>query len=214
MSFPLDQEDVWCEVLRRPPRGAPALFLDRDGVVVEDTGYLCRIEDIALLRGAAVAIAAANAAGVPVILVTNQGGIGTRLYGWQEFSMVQRAILAQLAEAGAFVNAVYAAPHHPDGHGIWRHADHPARKPNPGMLTRAAAELGLDLKRSWMVGDKRSDVMAARRADLAGALHVLSGHGAAERAGMQATASDGFDLRFGESIAEAVRLPILGARTA
>ncbi len=214
MDFPLDQEGVWCEVLRRPVPGAAALFLDRDGVVVDDIGYLCRVEDVVLIPEAAAAIAAANARRIAVILVTNQSGIGCNLYGWQEFADVQQRIVTLLAAAGATLDAVYAAPHHPEGRDAWRHADHPARKPNPGMLTRAATEFGLDLKRSWMIGDKSSDVAAARRAGLGGALHVLTGHGAAERQRLAAMAGDGFELRFGASIADALSLPILSTAAA
>ena len=84
-EYPLNAEGVWCEVLRRLPPGRPALFLDRDGAVVEDTEYLCRVEDIVMIPGAAAVIAAANRRGVAVVLVTNQAGIGRGYYGWAEF---------------------------------------------------------------------------------------------------------------------------------
>ncbi len=206
MSFPLDHEGVWCEVLRRPANGAPALFLDRDGVVVEEVEYLCRAEDVFLIPAAETTIAMANAMDVAVIIVTNQSGIGRARYEWTHFAEVQREILAKLSVSGAFVDAVYAAPHHPDGRGKWRHADHPARKPNPGMLTRAASELGIDLARSWLIGDKCIDIVAARRAGLAGALHVLTGHGKRERASIPKQQPAAFELRLGASIADATYL--------
>jgi D-glycero-D-manno-heptose 1,7-bisphosphate phosphatase len=198
-------------VLARPvpvPR-TPALFLDRDGVVVEEVNYLHRVEEVALIAGAAGTIAAANRRGVSVVLVTNQAGIGRGYYGWAEFSAVQDALLSALAAENAQVDAVYACPYHPTGRSGLVHADHPARKPNPGMLLRAEKELRLDLRRSWLVGDKATDVEAAKRAGLAGALHVMTGHGEAERAAAAALASSGFEVRLARSIAGAGELPLL-----
>jgi D-glycero-D-manno-heptose 1,7-bisphosphate phosphatase len=200
---------VWCEILTRIAPGRPALFLDRDGAVVEETDYLCRVEDIIMIPGAAAAIAAANKHGVAVVMVTNQAGIGRGYYGWAEFQAVQTAIASALAAQGARVDAVYACPHHREGKGAYAHPDHPARKPNPGMLLYAASDLALDLTPSWLVGDKASDVEAARRAGLAGALQVATGYGNAEREHGAAFATTTFEVRFGRSIADAMTLPIL-----
>jgi len=206
---PIDSEGVWCEVRDGAARGGPALFLDRDGVVVEETEYLCRVEDIAVLPGVAGVIAAANRRGVSVVLVTNQSGIGRGYFGWSEFAAVQHAIASVLEAQGARLDAVYACPHHASGRGVFAVPNHPARKPNPGMLLRAAADLDLDLRQSWMVGDKTIDVEAAKRAGLAGAMHVLTGYGEAERAESAQLAAPDFELRFGRSIADALALPIL-----
>jgi len=206
---PSDSEGVWCEVRDGAARGGPALFLDRDGVVVEETEYLCRVEDIAVLPGAAEVIAAANRRGVSVVLVTNQSGIGRGYFGWSEFAAVQHAIASVLEAQSARLDAVYACPHHASGRGVFAVPNHPARKPNPGMLLRAAADLDLDLRQSWMVGDKTIDVEAAKRAGLAGAMHVLTGYGEAERAKSAELAAPDFELRFGRSIADALALPIL-----
>ncbi len=191
------------------PPGRPALFLDRDGAVVEDTEYLRRGEDIAMIRGAAGVIAAANKHGVAVVLVTNQAGIARGYYGWAEFKHVQQAIVAALAVEGARLDAVYACAHHPEGKGAFAHPNHPARKPNPGMLLQAAADLRLDLEKSWLVGDKATDVEAAKRAGLAGAMQVATGHGAAERQRSAGLATPSFKVCFGRSIADAMTLPIL-----
>jgi D-glycero-D-manno-heptose 1,7-bisphosphate phosphatase len=207
-AYPLDAEGVWCEVFSRCNRGGPALFLDRDGVVVEEVDYLHRIEDIAISAAAAAVISAANAITVPVVLVTNQAGIGRGYYGWAEFRAVQEAIQSAIAEEGAHFDAVYACPHHRDGQGAFAHPDHPARKPNPGMLQRAAAALDIDMARSWLVGDRAGDIEAARRAGLAGALHVLTGYGQAERAAAMALSSPRFDVRGAASIAGALKLPL------
>lgn len=207
----ISSEHIWCEVLAGARRGGPALFLDRDGVVVEETGYLRRVEDIMLIPGAAEVIAAANRRQIAVVLVTNQAGIGRGYYGWDEFAAVQSAILAAWRAEGAFVDAVYACPHHPLGQGIYGHPNHPARKPQPGMLLRAAADLSLDLSRSWLVGDTAADIEAAQRAGLAGALHVLTGHGAAQRTSIAALVEPGFEIHFGHSAAHAMTLPLLAA---
>lgn len=208
-DYPLDSEGIWCEVFTRPHPGRPALFLDRDGAVVEETGYLCRVADIVIIGGAAAVIAAANKRGLAVVMVTNQAGIGRGYYGWSEFQAVQSAIAAALTAEGAAIDAVYACPHHPQARAPYAHPDHPARKPNPGMLLRASLDLKLDLKKSWLVGDKAIDVEAAKRAGLAGALQVATGYGSAERQSAAAFASPTFAVRFGRSIADAMTLPIL-----
>jgi D-glycero-D-manno-heptose 1,7-bisphosphate phosphatase len=211
-EHPLDSQGVWCQILRRPPPGRPALFLDRDGTIVEDTEYLCRVEDIAMISRAAEVIAAANHWNIPVIMVTNQAGIGRGYYGWAEFKSVQDAIVASLAIEGANIDAVYACAHHSQAEGDLAHPDHPARKPNPGMLLEAASALALDLKASWLVGDKADDIEAAKRAGIAGALLVATGYGNGERQRAATLASPAFEVRFGRSIAEATTLPLLMSR--
>ena len=159
-------DDIWVQLVNRAPgpghRGA--LFIDRDGVVVEEVPYLHRAEEAVLRPGTVAAIAAANARAIPVVMVTNQGGIGLGKYDWPDFARLQDWMWDQLAARDAFVNALLACPHHPKGRGLLRVSDHPDRKPNSGMLTRAAEFLPIDLKRSWMVGDRDVDVQAAKGA--------------------------------------------------
>jgi D-glycero-D-manno-heptose 1,7-bisphosphate phosphatase len=207
-NHPLNSAGIWCEVLTTTARGQPALFLDRDGALVEETEYLCRVEDIKIIPGAAKVIAAANKRGVAVILVTNQAGIGRGYYGWAEFMAVQQAIVSALAAEHARLDAVYACPHHPEGRGAFAHPDHPARKPNPGMLLQAAADLALDLERSWLVGDRVNDLEAAKRAGIAGALHVLTGYGEVERSAARTLTTPSFEVRLGRSISDALSLPL------
>jgi D-glycero-D-manno-heptose 1,7-bisphosphate phosphatase len=209
LEHPLNAEGVWCEVLSTPAPGGPALFLDRDGAIVEEAQYLCHVEDIVMIPGAAGVIAAANKRGVAVVLVTNQAGIGRGYYGWAEFLAVQRTIIAALAAEGARLDAVYACAHHPKGRDAFAHPNHPARKPNPGMLLQAASDLALDLEKSWLVGDKAIDIEAAKRAGIAGAMQVATGYGAAERQHAPDLATPAFEVRFGRSIADAMTLPIL-----
>jgi D-glycero-D-manno-heptose 1,7-bisphosphate phosphatase len=207
-EHPLNSEGLWCQIFQRPAHDRPALFLDRDGAVVEETGYLRRVEDIVIIPGAAEVIAAANKRNIPVVMVTNQAGIGRGYYGWTEFKSIQETIASSLIAAGARIDAVYACAHHPEAKGLLAHPDHPSRKPNPGMLLRAAADLALDLKASWLVGDKANDIEAAKRAGIAGALHVATGYGTAERQHAAKLVSPKFVVRFGQSIADAMTLPI------
>lgn len=205
----IDHEGIWCEVRGDAARGGPALFLDRDGVVVEEVDYLCRVEDVAVIPGAADVIGAANRLGIPVALVTNQSGIGQGRYGWSDFMAVQKVIVSLLEAEGARLDAIYACPHHPSGKGEFLHPDHPARKPNPGMILRAAADLDLDLRMSWLVGDKTVDIEAARRAGLVGALQVMTGYGTEQWKRSAALATSDFEVRVVSSVIDALKLTIL-----
>jgi D-glycero-D-manno-heptose 1,7-bisphosphate phosphatase len=193
-----------------PPQAAaalrPALFLDRDGVVVEDPGYLACPAGLKLIPGAAGLIALANRRQIAVVQVTNQAGIGRGYYGWSEFTEVEAALADALAREGAAIDAAFACPYHRDGVPPWAHPDHPARKPRPGMLFAAGRLLNLDLKRSWIVGDRLADLQAGYAAGLRGGLHVLTGIGASERAAVTQWTPENFDLRLGNSIADAEAL--------
>ncbi len=147
----------------------PALFLDRDGVLNEDPGYVYRWEDFRWISGAREAIAAFNAAGWWVFVVTNQSGIGRGYYTEDDVIALHARMSQSLQEVGARIDAYYYCPDHPDAvHEHYRHPDPPDRKPNPGMLLRAIAEHPVDLNRSLLVGDKDGDLEAARRAGVRG----------------------------------------------
>ena len=169
----VDGDGVWVEILGTP-KAAPALFLDRDGVVVVETHYLHEVEKTELIPGAGETIALANQRGIHVVLVTNQSGVGRGLYGWAEFQAVQDRIMADLAAFGARVDAVCACPYHPEAAAPYDR-EHPDRKPNPGMLLKAARALQIDLAPSWIIGDMHTDMGAGRNAGLAGGVHVQSG---------------------------------------
>ena len=154
----------------------PAVFIDRDGTLNEEVGYLHRAEDVVLVPGAAEALARLNALGIPVVVVTNQSGVGKGRYGWDDFHNVMDRITEMLSTVDAHMDAIYAAAHHERGKGEYNHPDHPDRKPNPGMLMRAAEEHNIDLSRSWMIGDKEIDLGAGRNAGCKVAL-VLTGYG-------------------------------------
>lgn len=154
----------------------PAVFVDRDGTLNEEVDYLSDPDHLALIPGAGEAVAKLNARGIPVVVVTNQSGIGRGRFTWADFDAVMTRMADLLAAAGAQTDAVYVAPHHEAGQGEYGVADHPDRKPNPGMLQRAAADHGLDLSRSWMIGDKAIDLEAGRRAGCRTVL-VRTGYG-------------------------------------
>ena len=159
---------LWCEVDASVPPGCAALFLDRDGVIVTDTHYLCRVEDMRMIERVPAAIARCNALKIPVVVVTNQAGIGRGYYGWDAFHAVQGALKAVLAADGAHLDGVVACAYHADGRAPLRVDNHPWRKPNPGMIVEAARRMQLDLSRSWIVGDRAHDLAAGAAACLFG----------------------------------------------
>jgi len=151
------------------PHLKPALFLDRDGVLNEDRGYVSRWEDFRWIEGAREAVAAFNRAGWLVIVVTNQSGVGRGYYTEADMHRLHARMTEDLRAAGAHVDAFYFAPHHPEApQEIYRHPDHPDRKPNPGMILRALADFPIDAERAVLVGDKTSDLEAASRAGIRG----------------------------------------------
>jgi len=161
-------------MVERAPRRA--VFLDRDGTLLEDPGYLHQIEHVRLLPSAAAAVHHLNAAGLSVVIITNQSGIARGLYGVADYHAVQRRLGELLAREGARIDAAYFCPHHPEFGGPCD-----CRKPGLKLFRDAAREHGLDLARSFFVGDRLSDVEPARL--LGGrAFLVETGHGAAHRA--------------------------------
>lgn len=172
----------------------PGLLLDRDGVVVEEVGYLHQVADLRLLDGVVDLIRAANAARIPVALATNQAGIAHGYYGWTEYEAVTASMLDRFADAGVWVDAIAACPFHPRTTPHFGAYEAHWRKPGPGMLQLLAERLLLDPGRSWMIGDNASDAGAARAAGLAGAIHVLTGHGQRYRAEAEALATPAFPV--------------------
>jgi D-glycero-D-manno-heptose 1,7-bisphosphate phosphatase len=202
---------LWCEIDPAASlAGRQALFLDRDGVIVVDTHYLCRIEDIRMIDGAAAAIARCNALGIPVVVVTNQAGIGRGYYGWDDFRTVQRALTGELKAAGARLDGVLACAYHGDGREPLRIAGHPWRKPNPGMILEAASRTQLDLSRSWIVGDRAHDLAAGAAAGLAGGTLLAADD--AERQAASGLAGARFMVETAPNLAAAVAALIDGGR--
>ncbi len=151
--------------------GTPAAFLDRDGVLIEDCGYPHRPEDLKLIPGVADAVRRMNQAGYRTVIVTNQSGVARGLFDEDQMHAFNTLLVEALAEQGAVIDAVYTCPFHADAvDSRYRHPDHPDRKPNPGMLTRAIAEHDLDPARSFIIGDQPTDIKAGRRAGVKGFL--------------------------------------------
>jgi D-glycero-D-manno-heptose 1,7-bisphosphate phosphatase len=198
---------IWvCASMPATAEPRPALFLDRDGVVVEDPGYLCRPDDLQMIPGAAAIIASANRRGIPVVEVTNQAGIARGYYTWKEFVAVEGVLAKILADSSAYMDAIFACPYHRAGIPPWAHPAHPARKPRPGMLFAAEKLLNLNLQASWIVGDKLSDLEAGYYAGLRGGLHVLTGEGPGHRPAVVRWKPEKFGLHLGESIRDAEEL--------
>ena len=151
----------------------PAAFLDRDGVLIVDSGYPHRPDQLVLIPGAAEAVKRLNDAGYVTVIVTNQSGVARGLFSEETMHGFNALLIERLAESGARIDAVYAAPHHAEAvEERYRHPDHPDRKPNPGMLLRALADFGVAPQDAFMIGDKPSDMEAARRAGVRGVLYA------------------------------------------
>ena len=149
--------------------GVPAVFLDRDGVLIEDTGYPHLEEHLRLVPGAAEAVRRLNALGYLCVVVTNQSGVARGLFSEAQMKVFNALLVRRLASKGAVIAGVYACPFHAEAlDERYRHADHPDRKPNPGMILRAVAEHHIDPARSFLIGDQPSDLEAARRAGIPG----------------------------------------------
>ncbi|WP_269715398.1 HAD family hydrolase [Caulobacter sp. NIBR2454] len=149
-----------------------AVMFDRDGVLNLDEGYTHRPQDLVWTPGATAAIRRLNAAGLKVIVVTNQSGVARGLYDLAAVDVFHAEMQRQLAEDGATIDAFYACPFHKDAQvEIYRHIDHPDRKPNPGMLLSALRDFGLNAEEAVMIGDRESDMEAARRAGMVGHLY-------------------------------------------
>ena len=134
----------------------PAVFLDRDGTLNVDTGFVRRAADVALIPGVARAIARLNAAHVPVVVVTNQSGLGRGIMSSAEYVAVRDRVAELLRDqAGAHVDATYECPHDP------RLGECACRKPGTALFARAAQDLDLALDRSWYVGDRWRDIAPA-----------------------------------------------------
>jgi D-glycero-D-manno-heptose 1,7-bisphosphate phosphatase len=154
----------------------PAVFLDRDGVVIEDSHYLGDVSRVRLIPGAGEAIAALNRAGWIVVIATNQSGVARGLFTIDSVENVHACLSELLRGFGARVDAYRYCPHHPEAEVAEYRVDCECRKPKPGMLLNAAAELGISLSTSWMIGDRVTDLEAGAAAGCRTVL-VRTGYG-------------------------------------
>ncbi len=155
----------------------PAVFLDRDGTLSEERGYIDRLELIEIFPWTSDAIRLLNRAGFAVVVVTNQSAIGRGIIDPPFLQTVHDAFDRHLAQSGARVDRYYYCPHHPDARLPEYRMVCRCRKPGPGMIEQATTELGLDPSRSFMVGDRLIDVACGHAAGVRSLL-VRSGHSA------------------------------------
>ena len=155
----------------------PAVFLDRDGTIIEEAGYLQRLPRPPVFPFAVDAIRLLNQAGFAVVVVTNQAGIARGIVTEAFVAEASRVIAGRVARGGGRIDGVYHCPHHPDGVIEHLRVRCDCRKPAPGLFRRAAADLDLDLERSFVVGDRWHDLQAGIAVGARGVL-VRTGYGA------------------------------------
>ena len=157
----------------------PAVFMDRDGTLTEEVGYVNHPRRLRIQPRSGEAVRRLNGAGIAAVVVTNQAGIARGYFSEEVLAAVNAALVSQLKDEEAHLDGIYVCSHHPtEGEPPYRMVCD-CRKPKPGLLLRAASELGLDLSRSTLVGDKLSDLVAARAVG-AQAVLVLTGYGLGE----------------------------------
>jgi len=154
----------------------PAVFLDRDGVINEELGYVHRVEDFHILPGVLEGLAVLQRAGYALVVITNQAGIARGIYSESTYLVFTQHIIDHFRSMGIVFLGFYHCPHHPSGLDDLYRINCNCRKPMPGLLLQAAAEHGLDLDQSVLIGDKRSDIDAGRAAGVASCVLVESGH--------------------------------------
>ena len=163
--------------------GRRALFLDRDGVVNEDTGYLHRIDECRFVDGIFALAAGFAARGFAIVIATNQSGIGRGYFSEADFAALMDWMRGEFRRRGVELAAIYHCPDHPTaGQGAYRR-DNPWRKPGPGMMLKGAADLALDLGACWSIGDRPGDAEAARAAGIGTIVHYDPHAAAARRQG-------------------------------
>jgi D-glycero-D-manno-heptose 1,7-bisphosphate phosphatase len=183
--------------------GRRAVFIDRDGTISEEVGYVNHISRYRVFPFAAEAVRALKEAGWLAVLVTNQAGVARGYFSEDMIGVVHELLAQELERNGARLDAIYYCPHHPSvGEPPYR-ADCDCRKPKPGLITRAAAELDIDLAHSWMIGDRYGDTELARNAGTRAAL-VLTGYGRGEFEHQRAAWRHQPDMT-AENLLEAVR---------
>lgn len=165
--------NTYREAQRELPRHGykPAIFFDRDGVLNVDHGHTYQPDDLEFIEGAIEAVRMARRAGYLTVVITNQAGVAKGYYDEAAVGAFHRKMNAELRLQDAWIDAFYYCPYHPEGIvGTYRRP-HPDRKPEPGMINRAIRELRIDRARSLLVGDKHSDMLAAKNAKIEGYLY-------------------------------------------
>ncbi|MDT5063788.1 MAG: D-glycero-D-manno-heptose 1,7-bisphosphate phosphatase [Acidobacteriota bacterium] len=187
-----------------------AVFMDRDGTISEEIGYVNHPSRYRVFPYSAEAVRLLNEAGWLAILVTNQAGVARGYFTEELITAVHDVLKQELSKRGAELDAIYYCAHHPTvGEAPYRF-DCDCRKPKPGLIERAAAEFDIDLRQSWMIGDRYSDIELARNAGVHSAF-VLSGYGRGEWEYQRAAWKHEPEL-VAEDLLEAVRRIVIGDR--
>jgi D-glycero-D-manno-heptose 1,7-bisphosphate phosphatase len=154
----------------------PAVFLDRDGVINKEKGYVHTVDEFHFIDGVFAACREMSKAGYRLIIITNQAGIARGYYKEEDFHYLTKWMLNEFQKHGVQIDGVYHCPHHPvHGVGDYRR-DCDCRKPAPGMILRAAKDHSLDLRHSILIGDKATDIEAGRAAGVGCCVLLLTGH--------------------------------------
>ena len=197
----INKQNIWVEKLTNKKFfNTSSLFLDRDGVLIDWKDSFMNINEAKIIKGSEKIIKECNKKEIPVILVTNQGGIGLGLHSWKDFSSIQKKLLNQLLKKSARIDGVIACPHHPLANNPFKHSNHPCRKPNGGMFLIAKKLFNLDLKHSWMIGDKINDLKAAFSKGLKGGILVMTGYGKEEKKKLNQLPKKNFIVKTASSI--------------
>lgn len=162
--------------------GIPAVFLDRDGTINVDTGYVHEVDDFQFIENAIEAMQAIKQMGYALIIVTNQAGIARGMYTEDQFMHLTEWMDWSLADRGVDLDGIYYCPHHPEGTVEAFRQECNCRKPAPGMLLDAQKYLKIDMSNSYMVGDKLDDMLAGRAAEVGTTVLVRTGKPVTEEA--------------------------------
>lgn len=180
-----------------------AIFIDRDGTISEEVGYVNHPTRYRVFPFASQAVKTINEAGWLAVLVTNQAGVARGYFKEDLIQLIHAQLSQELVRGDARLDAIYYCPHHPMVGDAPYRFDCDCRKPKPGLITRAAAELDINLAESWMIGDRYSDTELARNAGVHSAL-VLTGYGRGEHEYQRDAWQHGPDL-VAENLLEAVQ---------
>lgn len=172
-SHPLQKKDIYRENLINVKESLPAIFLDRDGVLIEDCHYLSSPEKVKIELGVLELLKVAKSKNWLIIVITNQSGISRGFFNWHDYDLVNNRIL-DLLNTPNLIDAIYANGYLDANTKTWR-------KPNPDMILEANKDFNIDLQNSILIGDRFTDLQAASRAGIKKIFHVLTGHGLNER---------------------------------
>lgn len=181
-SFLKQIKSLWPKFIEKKPKTlgstklTPALFLDRDGVIVKHIDHLHKSSEVSLQDGIVDLIKKARQKGYLVIVVTNQSGLGRQYFLYEDYRAVTDKMLGLLAEQGAYVDDIYFSPYFSNSKLALGLRQKSLRKPRPGMLLKSAQDHTVDLAQSLLVGDRATDIIAASLANLRGAYLLDSGH--------------------------------------